>query len=186
MKNFACSFFGIIIFLGCSKEQNSKPDNISEARPSESNQIGASSTLIDLAKSEKRPIIRFRWSGIEPTPGTGKKNPCAGGDCGVCVGLCVIFKWGIFDPQRGISPQERESGLATARVKIEGGVLIMEPDTSCDNGDGTVTVTEDFYIGKEYSQVLGMNRVVIKKGKYLIDYLPGLRFGRIRFNILKE
>jgi hypothetical protein len=131
------------------------------------------------AGSNAKPIIRFKWSGIE----SGPNNSCKGGDCGKCPGICIIFGWETLAAGTNLTFEQRSEGLGTGDVKLSGNNLFLEPDTYCDNGNGTVTIVDDFNIGA-FASALGKNNIIIKKGTYTIHYSTDKPFGKIKFDVV--
>ena len=177
------ALFAVLAFvIGCTKESNLLP-----SPQTSSNQFSIKKPSICVIASDgyldKKPILRFRWGGIERP---GEKNPCGGGECGLCPGICLIFKWQLSKPRAELSKAEINDGLGTASVKPLGQFLFMKPDANCDDGTGHVTISRNYDIGTDFSHVLGHDHVIIKEGKYKIHYSEESRYGEIQFNVINK
>jgi len=171
---------GTMLFLfSCSKEskESIQPNQANvEAVVLKNQNLDSEGYLL------KKPIIKFRWEGIinngHPT--------CPGGNCGACIGFCIIFRGGIFDENKPLSPEQIAEGIGTAKIKLSGNNLFMEPDTYCDNGDGYLRITDYYTFDSELSSLMGYNRVTIKPGTYKIHYSADKPNGKIKFDVIKD
>jgi hypothetical protein len=122
----------------------------------------------------QKPKVRFRWRGV-----FGPNNTCdrSGRECGDCPGICVIIEF----RSGSISDTEKADGDGYANVAMDHDHLLFAPEADIDNGDGTVTITEDYPIGAEYSNLLGYKNITILAGTYSIDYTKGLGYGYVEF-----
>jgi hypothetical protein len=64
-------------------------------------------------------------------------------------------------------------------------LLIMEPDRSCDNGDGKLRVIENFSFGEEFAELFGYHDITVIADTFTIDYSQ-LEFGEVKFNVVAE
>ena len=122
-----------------------------------------------------KPKVRFRWSGIFGS------NCDTGQDCGSCIGFCVIFRARSASDAANEHAQNEIGDLA---LKVISKSQIMGiPSQSCDNGNGTVTLTDDLIVDNSFSSILGKTNVKLLKGTYTIDYSnTSYTFGKIIFN----
>jgi hypothetical protein len=139
----------------------------------------ASTTTVSKAKSENtvrlKPKVRLRWRGLLGTDNCDR----TGRECGDCFGLCIIleFRSGY------ITEEEKELGDAYAEIELREHTLTMVPYEQIDNGDGTVTILEDYHIGAEFSNELGFKDVAIVAGTYKVDYSRGVGNGAVDFAV---
>jgi hypothetical protein len=116
---------------------------------------------------------RLRWRGL-----TGG---CDGSRvCGECFGICIFF--GFTEPQI-LNSDELEAGGAHATIKITSpSTLYFLCKDRFDNGNGTVTITDDFYIETSVCKKLNCNSIKVLAGTYTIDY-SNSEFATTVFNI---
>lgn len=166
-----------VAFYSCSKEQTDSNTSSSNSNLSAARTVGGEDGYI-----AEKPIIRFKWAGVNTPTGPA----CPGGECGTCAGICVIIKLRTFDPSVGLTSDEIAAGDGTASVKLDetNNKLIMVPDSrgAFDNGDGTCTITEDFDIGS-FASNFGVTKITIKKGTYSITYNSDFPNGRCAFDV---
>lgn len=173
-----------ISFYSCTKE--AALDAAGSTTPSDNSErvIPNTPSLDNEGFLAAKPIIRLTWNGIEPPP--GKPNPCGGGRCGICPGLCIKNGFRAFDPNIGLPDHARREGDATARVKLTERVLTVVPDfAGIDNGDGKVRVLEDYNIGP-FARKFGVEKLIIIPGTYDIVYSPECPHGEVNFNVIVD
>jgi hypothetical protein len=100
----------------------------------------------------------------------------------MCPGICikVEMRYG----EQYISPTDSLQGMGHATaVLVNDSLLKMTFDRSCENGNGTTRILENFFMGSEISDSLDCDSAIIKAGTYTIDY-SGSAFGKTHFNVI--
>jgi hypothetical protein len=89
-----------------------------------------------LKELSNKPKLKFTWAPFQV-------QSCQGGECGVCPGICIIFRGVIADT---ITQQEIEEWYSFVDLELTSDTtLTLAPlNNSMDNGDSTVNVTSDF------------------------------------------
>jgi hypothetical protein len=54
---------------------------------------------------------------------------------------------------------------------------------SLNNGNGTTEITEDWDLGEDIATFLKVNKIVIRKGVYTIDFANSTSHGIVRFDV---
>lgn len=120
-------------------------------------------------------VFQFKWSG-----GNTDRARCAGGICGICPGICIKFGG---KKKYELTPADIASGTNYANVSITTNNKIkIIPFASMDNGNGTVTIDEDYIFDQDITQTFGKNLVKIHAGTYNINYNSNSQFGEVEIN----
>lgn len=119
----------------------------------------------------KRIKVKFKWEGLIG------QTQCQGGQCGKCLGFCVYTESTPVTEAYEISEEDSIAGWGTMWVTVSNGDLRCQFEASCDNGDDTVRIIENYYIGDAASESLGYDSVFVKEGAYFIDYSEYEDFG---------
>lgn len=127
--------------------------------------------------------VVFTWRGIL---NPGIENPCNSGHCGSCIGLCIYHVGTLVTNEEDITPEMREEGYGIGYFYMESdSILVMEPDRSCDNGDGKLRVIENFSFGSDFAEMFGFDEIIVVADTLPIDY-SHLEFGEVRFKVWAE
>lgn len=158
----------IVAFIACKKDSSS-------TQGSNQNQL---QTLSEFQQVDAKIGVRLRWRGLIGTTGCNGSRKC-----GDCIGLCIFF--GFTEPQQ-LTEEEKQDGGTHANIKLTSpSTLEFYPDGIFDNGDGTVNITDDFYIDATVANKLNCNSIKVLKGIYNIDYSAST-YGMAIFNVVTQ
>jgi hypothetical protein len=127
--------------------------------------------------AKKKKKLKFSFN-------SGVFETCQGGACcGSCPVVCI--QYGVSPGGNGVAEQEAAEGFGLADIILSENrpdLLFFFPERSADNGDGYVRILDDFNLGADVKQFFG-REIVIKKGKYLINYTEDFPLGAVVFSI---
>ena len=104
-------------------------------------------------------------------------------NCLCPLGICVTIQF--FSS--ALTNAQMNDGYGTARVRIEKNKLVLSFDQPAALPDGTIPIESDYFIGSEYSSVLGFAKVMIKTGIYKVtNFSEANPYGECYFDCIFE
>ncbi len=162
----------LLTVFGCNNiEPIDKIDNL--AVSSDSDQISDDNFIRTF------PIkVLLRWRG------GGNPSCDQGGDCGICSGFCVLINFLQYSGTLG--SDLITAGWSGVELTFSNGNTKMTMkclNNTADNGDGYCEILDDFYMTTAVANELGFNSVLIKEGRYLVNY-TGSTYGKVKFDVV--
>ena len=121
----------------------------------------------------ERPKIKFKHSA----------GPAHCDHCMCPLGICIIIPF--FS--ESLTSAQINDGYGTAGMQIVNNKLVLTFDQAAALSDGTIPIEADFFIGSEYSSVLGFTKVTIKAGTYTVTNITDANpYGQCSFDCIFE
>lgn len=116
-----------------------------------------------------RPRLKFKHSA----------GPQSCSNCMCPLGICLQIPF--FSA--ALTSAQIEDGYGTAGIEILDSKLVLTFDQEAAMADGTIVIEADFFIGSEYSAVLGFTSVTITAGTYTVTNITDATpYGKCSFN----
>jgi hypothetical protein len=112
--------------------------------------------------------IKFKHHPSPPTSG-----------CTVPFGICIIIPIGLAN---NVTSEEYNEGFGIALCDIVDGKfhLVFQRRAALD--DGTVPIQDYWNLGEEVSKKLGFDEVVVRPGRYNVNFSNYREFGEALFD----
>jgi hypothetical protein len=105
-------------------------------------------------------------------------SPPTGG-CTVPLGICIIIPIGLTD---NVTAEEYEDGFGIADCdKVDSKIhLVFKRRAALD--DGTIPIQDNWNLGTAVSKKLGYNSVIVRPGRYNVNFSNYREFGEALFD----
>lgn len=167
-KIFFILLYFVCIYGGIAQTTAKGP--FSESLESNLNLIKAGTYSINPTNYVK-PKIKFKHSA----------GPAHCDHCMCPLGICIIIPF--FSET--LTSAQIDDGYGTASIEIVNSKLVLTFDQPAALSDGTIPIEANFFIGSEYSTVLGFTSVTIIAGTYTVtDITDATPYGKCTFECI--